>query len=103
MAKKEKSEAELLEVCRQYSGEYVPPFHPETTFATSYSKQFVRAAAELYQRYRADNPRTATHKLYAALRDAKIPSCRGGTMTFSKVEYLVQRRIASYLHDEATR
>jgi hypothetical protein len=102
MAKKKKTEAELLEICRSYSGEYIPPGHPKTTFATTYSNQFVEAAAELYQRYHADNPRTAINRLYVALRDAKIPSCRGGVMTFSKVEYLVKRPIGSYLYRKAT-
>lgn len=97
-----KTERELLEICLENSGEHVAFGHPSTSFATTYSYQFVKASAELYQRYHAQDPGNATRKLYIAMREAKIPSCRGGLMTFHKVDYLVKQRISSFLYRQAT-
>jgi len=101
MTLKQKTNEELLEVCRQFSGEYLPGGHPKTSFATTYSNQFVEAATELYERFKKQDRRRATILLYVALRDAKIPSCRGGIMDFDKTDYLVKRRISSLLYQRA--
>jgi hypothetical protein len=99
MSLKKKTEKELLQICIGNSGAYITNGHPTTSFATTYSTRFVEAAAELYQRFsKTTNRRSATIKLYVAMRDAKIPACREGTMTFNKVEYLVKRRVIPHLY-----
>lgn len=98
----EKSDNELIEICKNNSGEYLPSHHPSTSWATTYSNAFVEAATELYNRRRREDPKTATTKLYIVLRDAKVPACRGGLMTYEKVEYLVKRRINKLLYEKAT-
>ena len=98
---KEKKNTELLEVCRRFSGEYLPGGHPKTSFATTYSDQFVEAATELYERFQKQDRRRATILLYIALRDAEIPSCRGGIMDFDKTDYLVKRRISSLQYERS--
>jgi len=82
----------------KHSGEHVPPGHPMTTFATTYSHQFVKASAELYRLYSKLYPNLATHKLYVAFRESGVPACRSERMTFAKVEYLVKRRIIPFLY-----
>ena len=72
-----------------------------TSFATTYSDHFVEAATELFQRFEAQDRNRATVRLYVAFRDAKVPSCKGGTMTYNKTEYLVKRRINSLLYQRA--
>lgn len=101
MALKKKTNDELLEICRRFSGEYLPGGHPKTSFATTYSNQFVEAATELYERFQKQDRSRATILLYMALREAKIPSCRGGVMDFDKTKYLVKRRISSLQYQRA--
>lgn len=101
MGLKQKTIEELLEICRRYSGEYLPRGHPKTSFATTYSNQFVEAATEIYERFEKQDRRRATILLYMALREAKIPSCRGGAMNFDKTEYLVKHRISSLRYQRA--
>lgn len=93
-----KTKEELLDLCRIHSGEYVPPGHPRTTFSTSYSSEFVAAAAELYSRFKNCISHEATVKLYVLFRDNEIMACRGGPMTFSKVQYLVKGPIGTYFY-----
>ena len=101
MSLKTKADQELLAVCREHSGEYLAAHHPSTSFATQYSDTFVEAAAELLIRFEEKDRWSAVNKLYVAMRDAQIQSCRGGPMTFSKVEYLVKGPIGSYRYKQA--
>lgn len=98
---KKLSEKELLQICRENQGERVPPGHPMTTFATTYSDEFIEAAAELWLRFDHDRKpghrSASTAKLYAAFRKADIPACRGGPMTWEKTEYLIKRPIFRHL------
>ncbi len=93
-----KTTEELIEICRTFSGEYVPALHPATSFATTYSDQFVAASAEIYRRFRSAEGRTAIAKLYVAFREANIRSCRGGAMDYERTKYLVKRRLETHLN-----
>lgn len=86
-------EAELITVCLQHSGEYVPAHHPSTSFATTYSHDFVKAAADLYLLYQELEPNSATLRLYLAFKEAGVPACRGGAMTIDKLKYLLDTRV----------
>ena len=39
---------ELIEVCREYQGQYLPGHHGSGSWATTYSNQFIEAVAEMY-------------------------------------------------------
>ena len=89
-------EAELVAVCRKYSGEYLPSHHGKGSWATTYSNEFVSAATDLCQMYRDAGYITeydTVLKLYITLRDNRIPSCRGGIFNFDTALYLYRRPI----------
>lgn len=121
-------EKELLNTCKKSQGEYLPGWHPPTSWATTYSEDFVDAAAALYRLYTtayennavrlrellgAPQPsrpsvvkvRPSRHLNKAILRhmgqrfkDTGILSCRGATMTFQKVEYLYNAHLRPILN-----
>ena len=39
---------ELISICKKYQGEYLPSTHGSGSWATTYSLDFIRAAAELF-------------------------------------------------------
>ena len=91
-----KRETELLAVCKEWSGEYLPTHHGKGSWATTYSNEFVNAAADLCLLYKdvgcSWGHETILH-LYVALRDQGIQSCRGGVFNFDTTKYLYQRPI----------
>ena len=97
MNKQMPTKDELIAICLANSGEYVPSGHPLSTFATTYSDPFVQAAAGLYKIAKELRPDHPTLELYKILRDANVPPCRGGRISYDQVQYLVKRRIMPLL------
>ena len=84
-------QAELLATCRQFSGEYRPGHHGKASWATTYSDDFVAAAADLcllYQRAGCAEGRDSVTRLQTAFRSFRISSCRGGIFTYDTTKYL---------------
>lgn len=114
-------EAQLLAMCKQFQGEYLPAHHGRGSFATTYSWEFINASCALYRIYCGaelspwdskqlqrisrghDGLRKANLHLwiigYMAQRfqDTGVSSCRGSKMTFSIVEYLYNTHLKQIL------
>lgn len=87
----EKDEAkiiELIETCKKYQGEYLDAHHGPGSWATSYSNQFIDAAAELCNIFIKSGIRWPVIYLSKYLSEAGIRSCRGQKMSIEKAEYL---------------
>jgi hypothetical protein len=92
-----RSEAELLAICRDKQGQYVPVGHGSGSWATSYSYEFIAAAWELHSLYAKKSRHTALWALSRAFRTNGIRSCRGGEMTPERVEYLYKTHLQSFV------
>ena len=77
----------LLDVCRESQGEYRLSHHGPGSWATTYSNEFIQAAADLFLLYKKNGLRPITCMVMGFQR-AGVQSCRGGRMTGTKVEYL---------------
>ncbi|MGI3130403.1 hypothetical protein ACRSLK_08385 [Halopseudomonas pachastrellae] len=86
---------ELVATCKKYQGEYLPNTHGPGSWATTYSREFIQAAAELYLILEKSNSPWPIDDLSQLFRDNKIPSCRGAQMTPAKVEYLYKKHLKS--------
>lgn len=91
-----KSEAELLTICRDKQGQYVPAGHGSGSWATSYGYEFIAAAWELHSLYAENGRRTALWSLSRAFRANGIRSCRGAEMTIKRVEYLYKTHLKEF-------
>ena len=87
-----KAEAELLEICEKFSGEYRPSHHGSGSWATTYSNEFLAAAAELWFLYKSAG-KYPIGAMSRAFQDAGIRSCRGSRMSFDRVEYLYETHL----------
>jgi hypothetical protein len=96
-----KSEAELLAICRDKQGQYVPVGHGSGSWATSYSYEFIAAAWELHALYAKKNRHTALWALSRAFKENGIRSCRGAEMTIARVEYLHNTHLRSFVPSRA--
>ncbi len=89
-------QADLLAICKQHSGEYLPGHHGRGSWATTYSTKFVSAATDLCVIYRAAGSASKNEtitSLYLVLREGKIQSCRGGVFTPAATKYLYEHHI----------
>lgn len=84
---------DLIEVCKKYSGEYIPGGHGSGSWATTYSNQYINATAELYAIFEKNGCGSPINMLSKYLIDAGVRSCRGGVMNIKKVEYLYQTHL----------
>lgn len=87
----EEDEAErqkLLAICKEKSGEYLPAHHGKGSWATTYSTEFVIAAAELWRLYKKNSYFHPAVEMSRDFQSKEIRSCRGATMTVVRVEYL---------------
>nr|WP_301735837.1 hypothetical protein [Halomonas sp. MC140] len=86
---------ELISICKRYQGEYLPSTHGSGSWATTYSLDFIRAAAELFTILEKSNSPWPIDDLSQLFMENKIPSCRGAKMTPDKVEYLYKNHLRS--------
>lgn len=95
-AEQQMREVKLIAACKKWSGEYLPSHHGKGSWATTYSNEFVEAATDLCLLYR-DNGSEWGHetivRLYVALKNQGIHSCRGGVFNFDTTKYLYDRPI----------
>ncbi len=85
--------AELVEVCKEFQGEYIPGDHGPGSWATTYSNQFVDAASELYLILEGVQPEQALARLAQYLSQAGVRSCRGSPMSMDRAQYLYDQHI----------
>jgi len=100
-------EAKLLVICKQYQGEYRPAHHGPGSYATKYSREFVKAAIALYRLYSTAAQHAGAREWYLhalvldhmarRFRDTKISTCRGATMTLPNAEYLYKTHMLPIL------
>lgn len=88
---------ELITICKKYQGEYLPCTHGSGSWATTYSRDFIRAAAELFTILEKSNSLWPIDDLSQLFMENKISSCRGTTMTPEKVEYLYKNHLKSVI------
>ncbi len=90
---------ELLEICKNNQGEYIPSHHGSGSWATTYSNKFINAAAEIFQLLDGFQA-YKEFQLSQLFIENNIYSCRGGKMTISKVEYLYKTHLESILDEQ---
>ncbi len=83
----------LIGICKEYQGEYRPGHHGSGSWATTYSNEFIDAAAKLYELYSKTDSYHPAYLMSQAFIKAGIRSCRGKEMTFVKVSYLVDEHL----------
>jgi len=83
----------LLKECKKYQGEYLPTNHGSGSWATTYSREFLKASTELYKILVNAKSPWPLDDLSTLFIENKIPSCRGTKMTPDKVEYLFNKHI----------
>ena len=92
--KQQRRRKELLQICDEKQGEYLPTHHGRGSWATTYSNEFIEAVRELgvlYQQVGCYSPQMMGSQ---DLMEAGIKSCRGATMTLDRVQYLWETHIA---------
>lgn len=80
--------ADLLSVCKNNSGEYLPSHHSINSWATTYSTDFLDASAELYLLIEKSRSSDVLYDMMRIYNYNNIRSCRGGRFNISKVNYL---------------
>ena len=93
---------ELIGKCRDEQGEYLDGHHPPSSWATTYSDEFIAAVTVLVQVYR--EAKVVWGPVYCIshdLQEAGILSCRGSPMTMRNTQYLwdthIARRVKKHL------
>lgn len=87
---------ELIEICKKYQGEYIPGGHGPGSWATTYSNEFIAAAAKMFLIFKKARYGVWTDAIYDladSFKDAGIRSCRGSTMNFDRVNYLYETHL----------
>ena len=79
---------DLVDRCRESQGEYLDAWHPKTSWATTYSNQFVDAVVELYALHVWRGYREPLAEVSKLLIEAGIRSCRGSVMNDVQMKYL---------------
>ena len=91
---------ELIETCREKQGPYLDGHHPPTSWATTYSDEFIAAVTGLVKVYReARVVWGEVHCLSNDLQEAGVRSCRGSPMTIRTTQYLWDAHIARRLKE----
>jgi hypothetical protein len=88
-----RSETELVATCKARQGEFLPGDHGPGSWATTYSKEFIDAASELYLIHKNKGHRKALSFLVTVFKSNGIRSCRGAEMNVARVEYLYDSRL----------
>ena len=93
-------EKELLIVCKQHQGEYRFAHHGSGSWATTYSKDFIRAAANLYLLYKRNDlwPITCMSRIF---QEEGVRSCRGSIMTYARIEYLYNTHLQEIISEKS--
>lgn len=86
---------ELIEVCKEKQGEYLEVHHGPGSWATTYSNEFISAAAEMYLIFEKSGSYWPISNLSRALQDAGVRSCRGSSMGIDRTEYLYKTHLKS--------
>ena len=81
----------LLEVCKKYQGEYLDSHHGEYSWATSYHNYFIDAATDLYIILRDKPFVPPLEELGHLLRKSGVRSCRGTSLTGTRLQYLYDK------------
>jgi hypothetical protein len=86
-------ETQLLDICKTNQGEFLLAGSGSGSWATTYSNEFIAAAADLYSLYKENGSSYPQFLLSQRFRDAGIRSCRGAAMNIDKVEYLLKAHV----------
>lgn len=93
-------EAELLAICKEKQGEYIPNGHPKTSWARTYGNDFIKASSELYLICKKQGKMFPQYSMSRSFINADIRSCKGAEMNPTKVEYLIKNCILPYLKEK---
>ncbi len=88
---------ELLATCEKHQGEHLKVTHGSGSWATTYSNEFIDAAAAIYNLYKISGLPKPIHQLSQDFQRCKIKSCRGSKMDERRVKYLYQTHLKSRL------
>ncbi|WP_111980238.1 hypothetical protein [Algibacillus agarilyticus] len=86
-----------LNICKEFQGQYIPSDHGPGSWATTYSSEFIDAAAEIYYIFDQSYLFNAKGELSKLFKAENILSCRGSLMTIDRVEYLYETHLKSQL------
>ncbi|MCK0152930.1 hypothetical protein MWU49_04390 [Alcanivorax sp. S6407] len=78
----------LIKICKAHQGEYLEPHHGIGSWATTYSENFLNAAAEIVFLYRKSGHPWPLIGFSKLMMGHGIRSCRGKEMNFDRAEYL---------------
>lgn len=90
----------LLDVCKSHSGEYRPAHHGSGSWATTYSDDFIEAAAELWQISQTAGLLYPQFQMSKDFKASGISTCRYSDFSVQRVEYLYKAHLKKRL--EAT-
>jgi len=89
----ERRTGELIEICKKFTGEYLPSHHGPGSWATTYSTQFIKASSELFLILQKRNRKPCLTYLQEIYNKNGIRSCRGSHMNGKRVAYLYEEHI----------
>ena len=79
---------ELVAVCKKSQGEHLPAHHGSGSWATTYSNDFINAAAEICSIVQKNGHEIPFWIMSRYFKQAGILSCRGSEFTSDIVKYL---------------
>lgn len=86
---------ELIDICKKHQRQYLESHHGPGSWATTYSNEFIAAAAELFSILKQSRSFSPITKMSQYFKENNIRSCRGTAMNIDKVEYLYKAHIKS--------
>lgn len=92
-AKDKKKLDKLTEKCKKSQGEYVLSTHGEGSWATTYSYEFIDAAAEIYVLFKKAGAYSPIGAMATHFMENDIKSCRGSKMFTERVQYLYDKHL----------
>jgi hypothetical protein len=96
LSKRKKSKLHaLLDICQKHQGEHLKVTHGSGSWATTYSNEFIDAAASIYNLYKKSGFPNPIHQLSQDFQHRKIRSCRGSKMDEERVKYLFKTHLES--------
>ena len=91
---------DLLDKCRRSQGEYRLPEHGSGSWATTYSNEFIRAAAEIASLLLKEKSLDDSLKdMTRYFKRSGIQSCRGAEMNIKQVRYLYDTHLKKEIEE----
>ncbi|MDF1724977.1 MAG: hypothetical protein P1U59_10670 [Alcanivorax sp.] len=84
----------LIQICKAHQGEYLEPHHGIGSWATTYSENFLDAAAEIIFLYGKSGHPWPLIGFSKLMMGHGIRSCRGKELNFDRAEYLYNTHLS---------